>query len=402
MDAIDRDIILRLADRTDWPSVSLYLPADHLGIHTDADRIRLRNLLKVAHDRLVADGLRDPSATQLLSKASALSENDAAWAGGPSGLAIFATPDSTEVHWTSEPVPELAIVGDRFYLRPLFATRLEGTHAWALAIDSNKTRLFHVSRDGVEEVALPTGTPTSLAEITKYEVREESLQYHTMPEAGGPGRSQAMFHGHGSEHDFDKIARVQFMRQLSHGVVERIGNESSEPLVLLGVDYMIEEFRGISDYAHLAAEHVEGATDYLSPADVQKRTLAVLAPRAAAATAADIAEFAALSGTGRSATDPSQIVSAAAQGRVKMLLMDDSAGPYGYLDRATYEVARLCPVTPRLLRDSADTPPDVDIFECGWDLVDLAAIETLRHGGSVRAFRGEDSPVTGAAAILRY
>jgi hypothetical protein len=42
------------------------------------------------------------------------------------------------------------------------------------------------------------------------------------------------------------------------------------------------------------------------------------------------------------------------------------------------------------------------MFECGWDLIDLAAAETLSHGGSVLAYRGEASPVFGAVAVFRY
>jgi len=42
---------------------------------------------------------------------------------------------------------------------------------------------------------------------------------------------------------------------------ERIGAENAEPLVLLGVDYMTDDFRAASHYAHIAPEAVSGATD---------------------------------------------------------------------------------------------------------------------------------------------
>lgn len=405
MNVIDRDTLLTLAARTEWPSASIYLPLDKLGIRTDADRIRLRNLAKQAHDHLVADGVRVLVADDMTATLTALASDDSLWKGGPSGLAVFLTPGGAMPLWVNITMPELSIVGDRFYLRPLLPAFTGERRAWALAIDSNRSRLFHLDPAGVEEVPLPAGTPVSLAEEMQYDQREEQLQYHTMPGAtaeGAQGAAAAMFHGHGGEKDADKVGRMRFMNDLSRGVVTAIGAESSEPLVLLGVDYLIDDFREASAYSHIAPERIEGATDYLSPADVQAKVLAALAPRAEAAAEADVAEYRQLAGTGRTSTEASEIVAAAASGRIKTLIMDDSAGPYGYFDRNTLEVTRLCPITPRYLRDTMDAPDGTDIYECGWDLIDLAAAETLKHHGTVRAYRGEDAPMAGAAAVFRY
>jgi hypothetical protein len=253
-------------------------------------------------------------------------------------------------------------------------------------------------------VELPKGTSASLTADLDAEQHEESLQFHSVPGAtaeGAQGVNTAMFHGHGAERDFDKIARGRFMLQLSRGVVERIGAGSGEPLVLLGVDNMVDEFRASSHYAHIAAEQVDGATDQLSPADVLRKVLAALAPRVEAARSADLEELRALAGTGRTSTDAAEIVAAAAAGRVKTLFIDDASGPWGWFDRTTFDVTHLCDAEPHLLREGAGAL-EPDMFDCGWDLIDLAAAETVRHDGAVRAFRGEGSPVHGAAAVFRY
>jgi hypothetical protein len=210
-----------------------------------------------------------------------------------------------------------------------------------------------------------------------------------------------MFHGQGGEKDTDKIQRQRFMQELGKGVMERIG-AGSEPLVLLGVDYLIEEFRAASSYAHIAPEKVEGATDYLTPADVHRKVLAALKPRMDAAAMADVEEYRGLAGTGKASSEAAEVLAAAATGRVKTLIMDDSSGPWGWFDRTTFDVTHLCEIEPRYLRDTMDAPAEFDMFECGWDLVDLAAAETVRHNGTVRAYRGEDSPITGVAAVFRY
>ena len=127
-----------------------------------------------------------------------------------------------------------------------------------------------------------------------------------------------------------------------------------------------------------------------------------IGPRLEAGRTADLEEYREFATSSRASDDAAEILAAAASGRVKTLLMDDSAGPWGWFDRTTFDVTHLCQLEPRYLRDTAEAPSNPDMFDCGWDLIDLAATETLRHGGKVRAYRGESSPIKGAAAVFRY
>ena len=94
--------------------------------------------------------------------------------------------------------------------------------------------------------------------------------------------------------------------------------------------------------------------------------------------------FANLSGTEKTTDDPPETVSAAIQGRVDSLLYDPKAELFGECDF----VASTINIT-----GNADDD----------DLVDTAAVETLRHGGMIHAMTGQDIPTNGPlAAILRY
>lgn len=406
MDALDRNLLLSLAGHAIWPSVSIYLPADHTGTHTDADRLRLRNLVKQARERLLADEVPQAETDSLLTGAVDLANDGSAWPGGPHGVAYFADAAGTQGLWLGQSMPELCVVGDRFYLRPLYSALHDEGPVWALALDIKHTRLYRLDRVNIEEVELPAGTPISLEDETQYDSREESLQYHAVPGTGNGGvttsTGAAMYHGHGGAKDYDKIARERFVSDLDRGVVERIGAQSTDLLVPIGVDYLLDDYSATSAYAHLGPERVEGSPARLSPAEVQKAVLAVLAPRYAQARQADVDEYQAHAGTGHTSSDAAEIVAAAAAGRVKTLIMDDSSGPWGWFDRETFEVTRLCATEPRYLRDTMDVPSNPDLFDCGWDLIDLAAAETLKHGGAVRAFRGEHAPVQVAVAVFRY
>ena len=115
-----------------------------------------------------------------------------------------------------------------------------------------------------------------------------------------------------------------------------------------------------------------------------------LRPRAAALRRrprkAAVERFQALSGSGdaRGATGIEGVVRAAYQGRIELLTADEAV--WGSYDEAADEVAT-----------------GARFAETGQDLLDAAAVRTLRHGGSVHVLpRGEMPEDVPVAAILRY
>jgi hypothetical protein len=378
MNAIDRETILRLAGHRGRPAVSIYLPTHRETVLNQADRTLLRNLIQQVNGILTSSGLRRPDAESILAQALDLASDDAFWSGGFEGLAVFVHGNSTETVKTDITLPQRVVVGERLYLRPAFEALAPPEIFWVLALDRNDTRLFRADDGTFEAVELPPGTPRSFRDETKYDQRgEQSLQYRSIPASpGAPGRGAAMYHGHGGEKDVEKVEVEQFMRHLDDGVSERIGPHHEEPLVLLGVEYMIADFRNVSSHQHIAGTSVPGATDYLSKQEIHDLAMSAMEPSLAAATSSDLDELAEKMGTGLASADAAYIAASAADGRVKTLFLDDSDGPWGTL------VGR---------------PSDE-----AWDLVDLAAVETLAHDGVVHAFAAGASPVHGAAAVFRY
>lgn len=403
MDSVDRDTLVRLAGTAGWPSVSVYLPTTRISIHADADRVRLRNLVRDATAKLVEDGVRAAEARTLMKQAADFAADDASWNGGTQGLALFIGTSGTTILKLDTAMPERMLVADRFYLRPLYRADHEHLRFWALAVDLNRTRLFHCDPSSIAEVALPAGTPVSFEEETRYDTRDVVLQSHSTTGGAAPQKGAAMWHGHGGEKDSSKVQRGRFMRSLAKGIIDLIqeGGES-EPLILLGVDYLLADLRMFLDYPNVAPDQVQGATDELSGSEVHAAAMKAIAPYLSAFSQRDVDEYHAQVGSGLASSDPATIATAAAGGRVKTLLMDDGEGPWGWFDPESFEVTRMCPVQPRYLRDTMNAEQQADPAECGWDLVDLAAAETITRGGVVRAFSGEDSPIHGVAAVFRY
>jgi hypothetical protein len=400
VDTIDRATLSALASRRGFPSVTLYLPTHRAGAEKEQDRIRLKSLVRSADEALVAQGIRGPEADALLGEVTALLDDTGFWHETTKGLAIFVDPMETRVLRVDVAMPEQCVVGSRFYLRPLAMAYRGDERFFALALDRNRARPFVGDRAEIAEVPLDPAA-SSFAETTKYDEHEESLQYttHSSPESvAGSGATIGQFHGHGGE-NVDKNELERFAAGLDKAVTARLGAENTVPLLLLGVNYQLATYRGVSTCRALASEQIEGATDELTDRAIHAKALAALAPRFAATIVTDLAELESRPSSLVS-SDPAEIVSAAASGRVKTLFFDEATGPYGVFDRNLFAVAPVCGAAPRYLRESADS--ETADGECGWDLVDLALAETVLHGGAIHAFDGEAAPVNGVAAVLRY
>jgi hypothetical protein len=349
--------------------------------------------------------MRQPDADALCAPVSALLEDGSFWRESAEGLALFVSSGVSHIMRLERPVPEQVVVGERFYLRPLLAARRSERDFFALAIDRNGSRLFKGDSTTIEEIEL-VGVPSSLADELRYDEAQEAIQYSSVPTpasaAGGGRASGAIFHGHGGEKDTDKSNLERYLRKVEAGVASRVRDLPEAPLVLLGVEYSLATYRSLNSAPSLSDVQITGATDELPAHEVHGKVIDVLEPHFDTIATARLSILEDAEGSALVSHDPTVIVAAATEGRVRMLFFDDGVGPFGTFDRQRHEVDSVCADAPRLLRESADPAGGAAEDECGWDLVDLAAAETLLHGGDVFAFTGEDSPVRGAAALFRY
>lgn len=403
MNTLDHGALVVLAGRQQWPALSLYQTTHLAGPEKAQDRTRLKNLVRAGCDQLVADGMRSADAEKFCTPVNALLDDDTFWRESSQGLAIFVSEEGTNVMRLDAPVPEQSVVGDRFYLRPLMAAHGGDRRFFALAIDRAGCQLYRGDGATIEEIALE-GAPASLAEELQFDETQQSIQYSSVPApqsaAQGGRPTGAIFHGHGGEKDTDKINLERYLRKVESAVSKAVSREAGVPLVLLGVDYALAMYRGLNTYRGLTDEQIHGATDELPTHEIHARVINALRPHFARDVESRLDEVTQREGSPLVSHDANEIVAAAAQGRVKALFFDDSMGPFGTFDRSTMTVETVCETTPRYLREDGAGGADTD--ECGWDLVDLAAAETLMSGGEVHAFTGENSPVSGVVALMRY
>jgi hypothetical protein len=373
-----------LIDKKGFPRVSLFLPTHRVTADADQDRIRLKNLLKDAEERLLASGMRAPDAREMLEPVWQLDRNAAFWAHQSDGLAIFVAPDLIRHYRVPLALPELVVVSDRFQIKPLVPLLTSDERFYLLAISQDHVRLLEGTRTDVVDVDLGT-MPESLAEALKFDDPQKQLQYHSRAAPRGTKRA-AMFFGHGQAHgEDDKDRLLRYFQAIDHGL-QQLLREQRVPLILAGVDYYFPIYREVNSYPHLIAEGVSGSPEGLSDAELRDRAWNLVEPWFREKRDAALAHYRELAGTPRVSSDLKEIVPATAQGRVEALFVVPGLQRWGRFDPQTQEVV------------AHDAPESGD-----HDLLDLAVVKAFQSKAEIYTTPPSEMPNgSPISAVFRY
>lgn len=404
MDILDRQTLIALARPTEWPAISIYLPSIRDPRQSNEARLRFKNLLNDASARLVAEGMRTVDADNFLAPLFAIRDDDSFWRQTADGLAMFLSKDESRVLRLATDMPEQVIVGDRFYLRPLAAAHLRTDNRfYTLALDKGARRLYAGDRGSIEEIEIDA--PVSIDDSTKYD--EPTKLMHPSPYAasrkhqgkGSPIGGAFPRHGQEIEYAIDQLN--EYIKAVEAGVDRAIGRSNdSRPLVMVGPDRVIAEYRKLSRYPITAQTNNKLGANALGMKEAHRLTLELLDDYFEQQAIRELTLVTDNEGTELVTRDAEKIAAAAAIGRVRALFFDEGTGPFGVLDRDSMEAHAVCDAQPPVLRESGRA--EAAGSDCGWDLIDLALAETVLHEGEIHVFQGEDAPVHGAVALLRY
>ena len=353
--------------------VSLYLPTHRAGREVTQDPVRFR--------RLVASAVEEVTDDHLLAATASLVDDREFWTHGSAGLAVFAGVDSTTAIRLSEAPRELVVVSDRIHLKPLIAAVGRRVEFDVLAMSRHGVRLIAVSGSRVVETEVP-GLPTSMPEALQWDDRERQVQSHSAARVGR-GQVAATFHGQGGGNDVRDVDLDRYLHLVDRAVYEHRSG-STRPLVLAGVDETVAAYRKLTRCAHVHDDHVAGNPDQLRATELADRARQFVPPAAADAERAARESF--LAGATATVDTVEPAVIAAAAGQVASVFVPADTEYWG----------RYRPGHHLLEEHPTREPGD-------HDLADVAATETLRHGGQAFVVPAVDLPGVGtAAATLRY
>jgi hypothetical protein len=380
---ITREEIRDLLQLPGKPCVSIYMPTVRAGSEAQQNPIRLKNLLRSVQEKLAESGMEGAEAADLMEPVWDLVGDPTFWQELSEGLIVFRSPEVLRTYRLPTPVDELAMVNERFHVKPLFTLLAEDRPFYVLAISLKSIRLIAATRHHAEEVETPD-VPHTLTETLGNLTRQYS---HFQPGSAKSVHRSPVYHGHGTGEDNLKAEMVQFFNLADKALMKYMDRDA--PVVLAGVEYLLPRYKETTEHPHVMDEGLTGNAEGLSPEELRDKAWEIVEPVLTADRRKAAERYGDLLGTGRSSSRYDEILPAAHDGRIDTLFVARGVRLWG-----TYDVeARAA----RLQEDQDQQGKG------GEDFLDLAAILTFQNGGQVYAVPQQEVPDGQAmAAIFRY
>ncbi len=380
------DDLRDLAERRQWPCISLYLPTHRAGRkETQEDPIRLKNAVAEAKERLAEAGYPKDSIAGLLDPAGRLVTSRDFWLRRADGLALFLAPEFFQFYRVPLKLQEEVVVADHFTVKQLIPLFSEDGRFYVLALSQKRIRFFEATRSSIQERVMPDML-RSIADLKQYDEAQEQLQSHTLGSAGAAGTS-VIFHGQGAI--ADKAIYKADVRGYINIVckrLERYLDAQTAPLIVAAVEYEQSFYRQANSYHNLLEEGVVGNPDELSDEEIHRAAWEIVEPHFAEARRISLEHFADLSNTEKTTDRLEEVVPAACHGRVRTLFIQTQARRWGQFDDVKSSV------------EIHDSPAPGDV-----DLIDLATLCVLQNKGMIYALPRAQMPTESeAAALFRY
>lgn len=368
-------------------SVTIHMPTQRVGRDARHDPLTLENHLAAARDMLCETGMAEGHANEQLAEGTALLDDMTFWRHQGDGLALFIDPRRTHIYRLPFPVPQLVQVSDRFQTKPLLQLLSADRQFYILALSQHESRLFQATRFGMQPMEL-IDAPQSIDDLLKFIDEEKSLQFHT----GGSGRAtegrrSIIFHGHGVGVDDkaqDKRLR-EYCQMVSRSLRRTLG-EHGPPLVFAADRRLQPLFREVNGYHGLVETPVLGNPEHVELTRLHQQAWDAVREQIHAPLRRAEQRFEEASGHGQALHDLPDVVIAAHDARIETLLVASDQQQWGRYDPNAREI------------DYHPEPRPGDD-----DLLDLAAEQVYRHGGTVHPLAKTAIPdQRPLAAVLRF
>ena len=361
------------------PCVSIYASNAVGGESAQEQLPRLKNLLQTA-----SPNLRDSSMTVEEAQALLTYNWRAVQEGQPQhpsaeGLAVFISRDFFGFSHLPARVADRVTVGSEFFVRPLLSLIPHDDRFHILALSQKHVKLFEGSRRGMREQTLQA-TPENLHEDLEGHSFEQRYQMHTASSRESLQKG-AVFHGP-SLRNKDRL--IHFFRDVDKGVADVLKGQQA-PLILAAVDYLVPIYRTANTYTHLLDHAIIGSPDLLSPNELYAAGWKIVEEEMAKAADGAFAVYTQHANTPLTSNNLRETLAAAHRGLVRFLFVQSAGERWGLL-----------------------VPPDTvhvhGVQEPGdGELLNLAAILTIRHGGHVYVVpQSQLAQGADTAAVFRY
>jgi len=341
-------------------------------------RTRIKNSIRAAEEALRTLGVDENTAGVLVGPIKSLAasvEIDGEWRRDlilyrSSGIfRYFAVLDLTD---------GFVGAGAHFHIRPLLPLMGIEQIFYILALSQKQVRLLRATHHHAAEVPLAGVAPVNL--VTWINERSPDHLLENRSTAGpSSGSTKGVLFGTSKNDEQHKQNMAHFFREIDAGL-HRILGAGDAPLILAGVVEETKLYERVNTYPRLLEQTVQGSPEKISVQELQQRAASLARRAFTKPLTKALDDLDRLRGTSRVITAGDAVLKAASQGRVAQLLVPEGAEWRGDWDEASQQVR-----------------------VGNQDLLNLAAVETLVHGGDAFELPGSRiSDQTGMIALLRF
>jgi hypothetical protein len=368
------------------PCLSLYQPTFRQFPDSQQNRVRFKNLLRELKEA-VEQKHRGIDVQSLLQPFERLGEDNEFWAHPQDGIAAFAAQGFWHVEKVQRQVPELVVVNDHLYLKPLVRIFQSEDTYQILAVDREAIKLYQGNRYVLDEIVMAPSVPRTIEEALGPEVTLQGVQ-NKGDYGRGPARPGAptggMFHGHGGKMDEPRLDMERFFRTIDRAITEAHSKPSALPLILAALPEYHTHFRAVSHNPYLLEQGIQANGLVLSPDELREQAWRLMEPRYHARLQQLIDAYHAAHARGLATDDLTHALEFATDGRVGTLLVEADRRLAGHVEG-------------RMPRHADRDEPAAS------DMLDDLAERVLKTGGQVIAVpKGSMPSATGLAAVFRY
>lgn len=375
VEIVNRNVLNELAAVEGYPCITIYMPATTENSSEDANRMSFRNLLhKVQSAESQLGGVIKPG-HQLLKDA-------AYWKSLTGGMAMFMSDGLCRIVKLPFPPKAQVVVNSSFQLAPLVPLLTDREYFFLLIISKKKASLFSCDHYSIKHVEI-SEMPNGIEDVVHLEEKDDQKLFRTGSSGAGGG---ANYHGMGDGKPDEKENISLYLKEVDRTLWSTILNNETSPLIIGGVDYLVNIFKGLTQYRNVWPEPLGGGHEYDDPRSLFNEAKSLIKPYFEEKTRKSLEAYQNQSATNMVSMRPVDILPAAFYGRVSKLFVQEGAELWGRFDKETSSIV----IHQQLEKDDEN-------------LLDKAVLKTLLNGGEVHFLAPRDMPVHSVmAALMRY
>jgi Bacterial archaeo-eukaryotic release factor family 3 len=367
--------------RAEEPCITLLLPPYRPGEPSETAAVLMKVEVQQAAKDLSNRGIAEPLIATLLEPLHELSQERSSLTGSGLDRVIFRSQGIfRQLALPVKPSPARpCTVGACFWIRPILPSLALPEHPHVLEVTKESVRLLACGLTRVVPIELPKGIPKTLDEALGFKAPDHDLMNRS-PSGPSTGAMRGVQFGTGSEREAQHAHLHDFYRLVDRGVIELLRSNHA-PLILAGVEQDVAIYRSISNYPNLLEQGIHGSPGAeMTPERILRKVHDITLFDSQRRTALRMSESKERLEPGRFSTDLESILRAA-EGRVSELYLDENG-------------QRMGTFAGRVFGGKANWHYE--------DLLNVAAVETLRGGGAVYSLPSHLMAGAVAAAAFRY